>query len=338
MKKLFLFILFNVFYFYSLTQNQTEMRVTLRDGSSFIGKVLMGKVTLVTDYGKLEIPIQNVTSIELGIISDKTLEPKIVNLIKQMGISDENLRKSAYEELTKMSIGAIGIIRDFIYSEKYVPAEYTDYTPEAALNELKSFHSVNESISDKDIIIIDGVYTIGGMYDFKKIELKTDYGTLTLPKEKINRMDMLYTPSGDANERNFILLGAKHISSNPNGGWLKTGIMVKYGQTINISATGEITLASLSNNKYKADGKVVGSATGASEYGYGEGDYSYGTASAYPVYGNVVFKINDNGAVQKAGAKFTGNANASGMLFISIYETVYNPANTGSYNVKVSVR
>ena len=322
---------------FSQSKNETEVRVALRDGSSFSGKTLMGNVSLVTDYGKLEIPLQNVTSLDLGITPDKSNETKIINLIKQMGNSDENMRKSAYEELSKMNIGSVQIISDFIYSEKYQPAEFTDYTPEGALNELKAALSVDESISDKDIVTIDGQYTMGGTYDFKKIDLKTEYGMLSLPKEKIKHIDVLYTPTGDGSDRNFVLLGSKHISSNGNGGWFKTGIMMKQGQKLNISASGEITFASLSNQKYKPDGKISGAAT-TTDVDYGEGDYNYGSSSTYPTYGNVVYKLGETGTVMKAGAKFNGAVQGSGMLFLSIYETVYNASNTGSYSVKVSVK
>ncbi|HEY4799465.1 MAG TPA: hypothetical protein VII99_10355 [Bacteroidia bacterium] len=316
-------------------KNETEVKVTLRDGSMFAGKTVMGNISFATAYGKLEIPLQNVTSLDLGITADKSSETKIINLIKQMGNSDEAMRKSAYEELTKMSIGSIQVISNFIFSDKFQAAEFTDYTPEGALNELKAAYNVDENFSDKDIVTIDGIYSIGGTYDFKKIELKTEYGVLSLPHEKIKHIDVLYTPGDDDTDKKFILLGSKNVSSNPNGGWVKTGIMVKQGQKIIITASGEITFASLSNNKYKPDGKMVGSAIAASETDYGESEYG---SSSYPTYGNVVFKIGESGSVMKAGAKFNGAAGSSGMLFISVYETVYNASNTGSFSVKVSVK
>lgn len=104
-------------------KGETEVRVALRDGSSFSGKTVMGNVSLVTAYGTLNIPLQSVTALDLGITPDKSNETKIINLIKQMGNSDEAMRKSAYEELTKMNIGSVQIISDFIYSEKYQSAE-----------------------------------------------------------------------------------------------------------------------------------------------------------------------------------------------------------------------
>jgi hypothetical protein len=39
----------------------------------------------------------------------------------------------------------------------------------------------------------------------------------------------------------------------------------------------------------------------------------------------------------KAGAKFNGTASASGTLYISVYESVFNTANTGSYTIKIKV-
>jgi hypothetical protein len=52
-----------------------------------------------------------------------------------------------------------------------------------------------------------------------------------------------------------------------------------------------------------------------------------------------VYKIGETSTqVLKAGAKFSGTVQASGMLYISIYETVYNAANTGSYTVKISLK
>lgn len=319
-------------------KGETEVRVLLRDGSSFSGKTVMGNIGLVTAYGKLDIPLPNVTSMDLGITPDKANENKIINLIKQMANSSADMRKSAYEELTRMGIGSVQIISNFIYSEKYVPAEFSDFTPEAALSELKASLNVDESISDKDVITIDGEYTMGGTYDFKKIDLKTEYGTLSLPKEKIKHIDVLYTPTGDGSERAFVLLGNKHISANVNGGWFKTGIMLRQGQKLSIYATGEITFASLSNNKYKPDGSISGTAAGGTDEGY-EGDYGGSAAgSIYPTYGNVVYKIGESGTVMKAGAKFNGNAKGAGMLYLAVYETVYNATNTGSYSVKVMVK
>ncbi|MBL0329481.1 MAG: hypothetical protein IPP64_08715 [Bacteroidetes bacterium] len=316
-------------------QNDVELKLTLRDGNVVSGTSKIASVSLTTAYGKLEVPIKNVTALDLGIVSDKATTDKVGNLIKQLSNSNEQMRKTAYDELVKMDIKAIPAISDFIYSSKYEPSTYTDYTADAAIGELQSKFNVLDNISDKDVVSIDYEYSMGGIYEFAKIDLKTEYGTLSIPKEKIKHIDVMYTGDSGSGDMTFKLLATKHISSNTSGGFLKTGIMLKQGQKFSITASGEVTFASLSGSKYKPDGSIAGTTTAPiADY---EGDY--GSGSTYPAYGNVVYKIGETSTqVLKAGAKFNGVAATSGMLYISIYETVYNASNTGSYTVKISLK
>jgi hypothetical protein len=316
-------------------QTDVELKLTLRDGNVVSGTSRIASVSLSTAYGKLEIPIKNVTALDLGVSGDKAVNEKAANLVKQLSNSNEQMRKNAYDELVKMDIKGIPAISEFIYSSKYEPSTYTDYTADAALSELEAKYNVEGAISDKDVVSIDYEYSMGGSYEFVKIDLKTEYGTLSIPKEKIKHIDVMYSGDSGNGDMTFKLLGTKHISSNTAGGWLKTGIMVKQGQKLSITASGEVTFASLSGSKYKPDGSISGSTTtGVNEY---EGDYSTGTT--YPSYGNVVYKIGESSTqTLKAGAKFNGTAASGGMLFISIYETVFNASNTGSYTVKISLK
>ncbi len=323
-----------LFFSTMFAQNDVELKLTLRDGNVVSGTSRIGNVSLVTDYGKLDIPIKNVSSLDLGISSDKATNEKVANLVKQLANSNEQLRKTAYDELVKMDIKAVPALSSFLYSSGYEPSTFTDYTAEGAQAELQGKYNVDDNSSADDVIAIDYEYTMGGKYDFAKIDLKTEYGTLSIPKDKIKHIDVMYSGDGVNGEMTFKLLGTKHISSNLNGGWLKTGIMVKSGQKISINASGEVTFASLSGSKYKPDGTIAGAAAAVPEY---EGDYS--SASTYPTYGNVVFKIGESSTqVLKAGSKFNGPVTMNGMLFISIYETVFNASNSGSYTVKIAVK
>lgn len=318
-----------------MAQTNVELKLTLRDGNVVSGTSKMANISLSTDYGKLDIPLKNVSSFDLGITTDNATSTKVASLVKQLSNSNETMRKSAYDELVKMDIKAIPALNDFLYSPKYEPSTYSDYTADGALSELRSTFNVDDNFSSKDVVVIDYEYSMGGKYDFDKIDLKTEYGTLSIPKEKIKHIDVLFSGDNGGGEMVFKLLGTKHISANTNGGWLKTGIVVKSGQKISITASGEITFASLSGSKYKPDGTISGT-NGAASENY-EGDYNYG--NSYPTYGNVVYKIGESSSqVLKAGSKFSGTANTSGMLYLSVYETVYNAANTGSYTVKVSVK
>lgn len=312
-----------------LAQSKTEFTLTLKDGNIVTGTTKVSNVLLVTDYGKLDIPIKNVSSISLGIHPDNSLKNTIINLAKQLQSAVEEDRKKAYDQLVNLKIGAIPVVEEVLYSQNEESLIQYDYSLYTGLSELKAIHGVGNSYSTKDIITIDYEYTMGGKYDFSTVSLKTEYGDLTIPREKIEKIDILYT-DGSADSKTFKLMASTHISSNQNGGWLKTGIVVKPGQTISMTASGEVVLASLSNNAYKPDGSVKNSSSDSFN------DNS--STSTSPAYGNMVFKIGDNGTVTKAGAKYNGKATATGMLYISIYETVYNASNTGFYVVYVAVK
>ena len=334
MKKLFFIALCALCSSYiTYSQSDPELKITLRDGNTMSGTAKMNTISLVTDYGKLDIPVKNVSAIDIGIPSDNANKEKIIALIKQLNGTEESMRKNAYDELMKLDVKAVPIISEFLSSPKYEPGANSDYTAESALTELMSRYGVEDNFSTKDVVSVDFAYTMGGVYDFKKIDLKTEYGSLSIPKEKIKHIDIVYVGGGDGSELVFNVFASKYISGNTIGGWLKTGIQVKNGQHLSMFATGQVVLASLSNGKYGPDGAVK--EAGATKDNY-EGEYDSG--SLYPTYGQLVYKIGESGTAMKAGSKFNGTMNQTGMLYLSIYETVFNAANTGSYTVKISLK
>jgi hypothetical protein len=327
MKKLFILLaLFIAFTSIYAQKEKVDLKLTLRDGNIISGTSnSISTVQLNTAYGKLDIPIKNVSSLTFGITPDDGNKTKIINLIKQMNDPADDKRQAAYDELVKMSIGAIPVINDYISGSEYQAGDYTDYTPDAALSELKSTFGVDEDFSDKDVVNIDYEYTMGGTFALKSVDLKTEYGDLNVPKDKIKQMDIsVYDES--AGDKVFKVMANKNISGNTDGGWLNTGIKVKTGQKINITASGEVVLESLSGNKYNPDGAANSTST------------DYESTSTYPTYGNLVYKIGESGEAIKAGSKYNGNAKESGALFLAIYETVFNATNTGSYAVKVNLK
>lgn len=74
-------------------QSKTEFTLTLKDGNIVTGTTKVAKVLLETDYGKLDVPIKNVSSITLGIHPDNSLKNTIVNLAKQLQSTVEEERK-----------------------------------------------------------------------------------------------------------------------------------------------------------------------------------------------------------------------------------------------------
>lgn len=321
------------------SQKPVDVKLNLRDGSSISGSTVMSDVNLKTKYGQLVIPIKNISSLEVGLGDDKATADKVNVYLKVLNSnSTEEIKKAAYSDLVKLGIKAIPAIIAFQEDSKNMTEEtiVSDYSIDQALSELKNTYHVSDATRMEDVVFIEDDLKMSGSYDFVKLDVKTEYGNLSIPKEKIKSIEVLYSMQAEGNEIVLKLMASKHISGNQNGGWLKTGITLKAGQKFTITASGEVTLASLSNQKYKPDGSYV--AANGTSYPSTVSD-DYGTGSTYPTYGNVVYKIGETSYdALRAGAKFSGSAKTSGMLLISIYETVYNASNTGSYTVKISLK
>ena len=81
-------------------KGKVELKLQLRDGNSVTGtSTSITTVDLITDYGKLTIPIKNVTLLKFGIIPDAASKPAVIKLINQLGDSDVDKRKTAYDAL-----------------------------------------------------------------------------------------------------------------------------------------------------------------------------------------------------------------------------------------------
>ncbi|MCA6435521.1 MAG: hypothetical protein IM600_10565 [Bacteroidetes bacterium] len=321
-------------------QKLAEVSLDLLDGNQIKGTTTLNDVELITSYGKLSIPITKINSVKIGYGKDASSGDKAKGYCKILaGAGAEDTRKAAYSDLVKLGAKSIYAIEEFLNDPKTEISEdlQGDYSIDNALAEIKSNAGIGSDAGYDDVIMIDNQYNMGGIYTFTKLDVKTEYGNLTVPKEKIKSIEVFIPSPGGKDASAFKLNANKHISGNNNGGWLKTGIMVKAGQKITITATGEITLASLSNNKYKPDGssKAASASSWTPPYASEASEDSEGYS--YPSYGQIVFKVGETGEMKKANVKGTNKAKTSGLLFISIYETVYNAANSGSYQVNIKL-
>lgn len=122
-------------------------------------------------------------------------------------------------------------------------------------------------------------------------------------------------------------------------GWLKTGILLRAGQHFSMRTKGEVVLASLSGSIYRPDGsyKAVNTDSWVKPFSPKEEAYT-DTIYDAPLYGQLVFRIGENSTkVVKAGVNYSGIAKTSGMLYLCIYESVFNSANTGKYITKITI-
>lgn len=328
------FIINLSFNYHSMTKKQTAntSRISfcakLRNGNVVTGEGNIEVVKLKTQYGELAIPAKDLIQIDFGIIATEKTRQKVDALVDLLKSGTEAECKRTFKALAEAEVGAIAVLSQYLDMEDFECA-YAEYDVESAIAALKAKYEIDDFITE-DIISLNGDYRFPGVTDIETVALKTEFGDLTIPRDKIILLEII-APQGDASGlRKFKLEANMHISANVSGGWLKTNIRIKKGQRFTIESKGEIIMASLSNQAHKPSGSYMppGSTWTAGN------DHD---ANAAPIFGNVVYKIGDNGPMLKAGTKVSTTAQTSGVLYLSIYETVFNAGNSGSYTVSVKL-
>ncbi|GAB4209720.1 MAG: hypothetical protein Fur0023_22050 [Bacteroidia bacterium] len=307
----------------TLAQKPADVTLYSYDGSILYGTAKMKDIVLTTPYGKLNIPLKDVAQINFGLEKDESIAADINRYIQILAnTSDEKTILSSSESISKYGIKAIYHLENYLNKNTATNPENV----QNLISEILSANNINE-YNFADAVTLNDGDRISGTVDFKSIEFSNNFLNAVIPVGKIKSMDVSYFESKDG-FYSFVLKAAKHIMANNNGGWLNTSIKVKKGQSIEISARGEIVLASLDNKKYTPDGNVVGQ----------EPVNNNEVDPGYFNYGTLIFKIGTNGKNLKAGSNTKYIADADGIIYLTIYETVYSEKNTGSYQVKLSVK
>lgn len=305
----------------TFAQKIADVTLYFYDGSILHGQAKMKDINLSTPYGKLNIPLKEVTQITFGLEKDESLASDINKNIQILAnTSDEKNIEATAENIKKYGLKAIYYLENFL--DKNVATNSENVA--LVLNEILSEYNISD-YSFIDAIITNNGDRISGSVDFKTIEFFNGFVKTSFSVSNIKSMDILYFESTDGNY-NFVLKASKHILANNNGGWFNTGVKVKKGQTIEISARGEIVLASLDNKKYTPDGNVSGA------------EPTDNNDPTYFNYGTLIFKIGVNGRNLKAGSSTKYIADRDGVIYFTIYETVYSEKNTGAYQVKLSIK
>jgi hypothetical protein len=304
--------------------NKASLCIKLRNGNVMSGLSALNTVSLTTHYGLLNIPIKDLVLLEFGIIASDKTKQKVAAYVDLLQSGNEADCQQTYKSLCSVEMSGIPVLESYLDKDN---CAYPEYGVEAAYNHVKSTYGVEEYISE-DIISLQGEYRFPGVLDVTVLEIETEFGTLTIPREKVVSVEVLPDPNAENSNRNFKLEANQHISANVNGGWLKTNIKLNKGQKFSIEGKGEIVMASLSNQAHKPNGAYMppgGTWTAGNDH----------DINALPIFGNLVYRIGEAGGMLKAGTKVATTANAAGVLYLSIYETVFNVANSGHYNVKV---
>ncbi len=314
---------------FAQNENKKEGKINftlhLRNGDIISGSTKIRTLIVNMPYGSLALPLANIQHIKMGVNNPNLDKEYIIKMAERLRSSDPDDQKLAFNGLCSLEAGGISVLKEYMQSESYVTVSNSEYTVPAAINILQIKYNIDEQSPLNDIISFDDVYTIEGTCNLTdKVELESAFGLLQISRNDIVTIDVsAEITESEATTKQFIIQANKNISGNVDGGFFNTGIQIKAGKNFQIAANGKVTLASLSGNTYTADGGINGAPAP-----------NDGGTNA-PTYGSLVFKIGENGMVIKAGTLYKGKAVESGNLYLAIYETVFNPNNSGNYKVKI---
>lgn len=321
-----LFLAFLAVFFVQSTLAQTEnivFTLHLKNGDIISGNSEILQIDLKTSYGNLSIPIGDVQTINVGLQNSNFDKSRLLDLLDKLDFGGNNERENAFDEIVKMNEGAIPFIKSYLKNSKN-SGNSSELSVGVLYDVMLAKYNVSRNFSLYDEVIFNEKNTVEGTWTFQDIMLETSYGRIKVARKNIESIDVkIMAPEGFSKDNSFKVFANRYVIGNQEEGWLNTEILVKKGETITITADGTISLASLSGNKYTPDGGVNGSP---------------GPTDKKLNYGNLVFKISQNGDAIKAGDNIKFTADRTGIIFISIYETVFNSANSGFYNANVRVK
>lgn len=326
MKKLSLlfiaaFLLINTF------AANVQLTVKLKNGDVITGKSVLPKITVVSPYGSLSIPIEKISNIKLGVPSDHTKDGAVQPDLSKLQTASQADAKAIYDRLLNYGTPILSTVVAFTQNPFYKISENENYTIEQLIDELMKKANITTTAEVNDAVTFDGINYVEGSIAFGDIILQAEYGNLTFKREKIESLDVSVIEETTVNpDGSFKLKANYNISGNDNNkGWLNTGVKVKNGDKFSIIANGKIVLKSLSGGSYNPDGYVAGTK-----------DAAY-TDDTPLKYGALVYKIGEYGEAKQAGSKYDGVAvEEEGTIYVAIYETVFDKTNSGAYNVKVT--
>ena len=306
--------------------NNVELTVKLKNGDVVSGKSSLPKITVFSAYGTLNIPVEKISNLKLGIVSDHTKDGAVLPDLNKLQTVKETEAKVIYERLLGYGTPILATVMTFTQNPFYKISDNENYTIEQLIDELYVKTGLSNGSSVQDAVTFDGVNYIEGSITFGDITIQSEYGNLIFKRDKIESLDISPISADAVNpDGSFKLKANYNISGSENDkGWVNTGVNVKPGDKFTIIANGKVVLKSLSSGTFDPDGYVSGTKDGAY------------TDDMDPKYGSVVYRIGKYGTTTQAGSKLDGEAKEDGTIYVSIYETVYDKGNSGSYNVKVT--
>jgi hypothetical protein len=309
-----------------------EVEVRFRDGSVVRMAVLTEKLDIVTSYGTLSVPIQDVATIEFGLHYPEGAQAKIEAAVAKLGHADFRERDKATKTL--VDFGPLA------YPAVHAARNSSDLDVATRAKEivrrLQTNHPKKDLRTSTDDKIVTPKFTIVGNIATAKLSATTElFGQVELALVKMQSFRAL-GGRGRPREVTVTVDAAKYANA---GQWFESGIESDGTTKVQISAKGSVDTWPQQPGQWMVGpaGQGAAQANGNLMVLRANGIVAAKGQIVPQVHGGALFgRIGEDGEPFLIGSQHEGVLEREGKLYLHIAPSPWGCNSTGSYEVTIT--
>ncbi|MAE65882.1 MAG: hypothetical protein CMJ18_16550 [Phycisphaeraceae bacterium] len=299
--------------------------IHLSDGSVISGALTIQNLDVETEFGKLTVPVDKINAFTPGLASRPGYRSELEALIADLGAQEVQKRDRAQQKLLLLGEAMRPMLmkhRDDADPERKkriaLIIEELDEIREDLQDDMGDVKPVN-AISNQDRVVTPH-FTIVGAIHPKQFTVESRYGTLSVNLTDIRRAERVLESVVTEVRKSVEVEGSNTVPMRMKS----TGIRLKRGQKVKITASGKISMTPWGQNAFSTP-------DGAPNYGWH-------VNNKIP-NGCLVGRIG-KGAVFKIGSNHSFTVKKSGMLELGVgtHPGHRQQKFPGSYKVRIRVK
>jgi len=287
----------------------------MEDKSTVQVNLLDEKLTVVTKYGKLEVPVSDLRDIEFSPRPFADVKKRVRDGIKKLGSDVFADREAASKALLALGPAAYPALQEAARSDDLE----TKKRALKLMGQMEEKYTTEDLARSPDDRVRTPKFTIVGEIQVTSFKVSTRYfGEKSLKLTHVRSMRTL----GPGRTLTVAIDSSRYGTSAAT--WMETNVIVRARARLSIKATGEIDMYPIAGS--------AGVYRATPEGGMWAGVVR-GIGTTTP--GKLVGKIGKTGSEFAIGKEYKGNPTAAGVLYLRIIQTTFNVNPRGEYKATI---
>jgi len=284
--------------------------VRFNDGSLVRMTILQNDVEVMTKYGKLTIPLEDIRRIDLGLHLPPGLDQQLDQSIRLLASSAYKDREEASRDLVQAGHLAYPFLKR---ASRNADLEVT-HRVTGLMKRIADKHAPEQlKMKEEDVVHTTEFAVIGRLVAPTIKARSAHFGDLALKLSDLRTVHL----RAAGRECELTVDAAKHGSAPDQ--WLDSGVSIDASMRIVVASEGQVDLWPQGPGQYLTSPK---------------GYTTAGKGSSF-MAGSLVGRVGETGKVFFIGERFDGAPAEEGKLYLQIVPAPWNNASTGSYRIRV---